>query len=722
MQKNHKKNLLAFLAEVILTLTICFGIAFSSYMGLSAKAENYAARVFQREFLFVLLLAGVLIAIETVFYLRNRTRLQELEMRDHRLSAITDAMFQWQVSIDLETMMATSNTLPEPVPYEQFYGMCIQAAVGAQDICALEINLSPEAIQAIDPGSRMEGIRVTVQEPNAVGSVETRVQEIFVMISHLGHKRTATILCNDITENELERNQVMRSVGSQFAAVVVCNVKTRTYELLYAEQEIAERIHGKTYMECVSNIAEDFMMPEYRDPYIHTLEIGLNTKSREAKGREVIVRMKNGKWCSVTTFKSIGFAENHLFIQCISHADEQMQQQENLKAALRDADTANRSKTAFLSRMSHDMRTPMNAIIGLSALTLDEAKNPAAVRDNMTKIRSASDFMLGLVNDILDMARIEDGSVEFHKERYTYREFLMNMRTMFQAQCEEKKIALDIEESKLNPVIIVDKIRMNQIFFNIFSNAVKYTLPGGKITYNTNNLQIHDQVLSVEFIISDTGIGMTPEFQEHLFEPFTQEDESVTPELQGSGLGLSITKQLVDLMGGTIRIESQKNVGTTVTVSLSFELVAADFKETVVMQEKENSDYACLVDKNVLLVEDHPLNAQIARRLLEKKHMRVIHAENGKMAVEKFNASPEFGFDVILMDIRMPEMSGLDATRAIRALARADAAEVPIIAMSANAYCEDVNKSLEAGMNAHLAKPVEPGKLFDTLEEIVLRR
>ncbi|MDD3796252.1 MAG: ATP-binding protein [Lachnospiraceae bacterium] len=377
----------------------------------------------------------------------------------------------------------------------------------------------------------------------------------------------------------------------------------------------------------------------------------------------------------------------------------------------------NEIKNNFLARMSHDMRTPMNAIIGLIALTLDEADDAEAVRENMTHMRSVSDFMLSLINDVLDMTSLENGSVTLYPEPYTLGEILMNMKIMFWYQCQQKNIQISFRENRPDPMILVDKNRINQIFFNLLSNAVKYTQPGGRITFEIENLKQEEGWLSCDCRIQDTGIGMTDEFQKKMLEPFAQEDESVTPELQGSGLGLSITRMLVNLMGGTMQIESKKGKGTTVTVHLSLQLAARDGAgETV---EKRADEKKCLRGRTILLVEDHPLNARIAIKLLEKKKIHVIHAENGRIGVEKFCASPAYTFDAVLMDIRMPEMSGLDASRSIRSQQRPDAVSVPIIAMSANAYEADIRDSLEAGMNAHLAKPIDPELLYQTLEKYI---
>ncbi|MDD2980314.1 MAG: ATP-binding protein [Hespellia sp.] len=402
---------------------------------------------------------------------------------------------------------------------------------------------------------------------------------------------------------------------------------------------------------------------------------------------------------------------------------EELKQNEELRIALEVSEKAGKAKMDFMSRMSHDLRTPMNVIMGLTAATLDEADHPETVRENMAHIRSASDYMLGLINDILDMDNTEKDAVILKSEPYSYNEFLMEMETLFRAQCTAKNIVLKIKRPSLNPTVMTDKQRLKQIFFNIISNAVTYTPSGGKISIGAYDVRLDDakKRISAVYRVEDNGIGMSEAFMEHLFEPFVQEDNGVSPELKGSGLGLCIAKRLLEQMNGTIQIESQKGKGTTVSVKLSFDLAVKSQIKTPEAGEHRGQNQAeqALAGKNILLAEDHPLNAQIARNLLEKKKMNVIHAENGKVAVALFAASPVGGFDAVLMDIRMPEMSGLEAARAIRSMDRTDAATIPIIAISANAYPKDIQESLNAGMNAHLAKPIKPVEFYETLERFI---
>lgn len=393
------------------------------------------------------------------------------------------------------------------------------------------------------------------------------------------------------------------------------------------------------------------------------------------------------------------------------------EEKQRLAEALEKAEEAGRAKNEFLARMSHDMRTPMNAIIGLAALTLDAAEDAVEVRSNMAKMQTASDFLLSLVNDILDMSKIEDRSLTLNLGPYPYREFLLNMRTTFLPQCEAKNIRLIFEEPGVSPMVLCDKKRLNQVFYNIFSNAVKYTPEGGTIKYCVRNLRFDDDRLSADYVVRDSGIGMSEEYQKRMFEPFTRENNEYTAELQGSGLGLGIVKQLVELMGGSIQIASKKGVGTTVVVHLEFECLSKHEEETSDKRALKSHD--TLRGKTVLLAEDHPINAEITMKLLRGQGMSILHAENGRVALEMFRASDPGSIEIILMDIRMPEMDGLEAARAIRALNRPDAKTVPIIALSANAYAEDVQMSIDAGMNTHLSKPMNLEQLYRAMTELL---
>ncbi len=406
---------------------------------------------------------------------------------------------------------------------------------------------------------------------------------------------------------------------------------------------------------------------------------------------------------------------NEKLNKAIKEAKEANRKLEETNAALTNASNA---KMEFLSRMSHDIRTPMNAIIGMTALALDEINNPDAIKDYLTKINTSSHFLLGLVNDILDMEKIERGAMELHKEPYSYSEFLGNMKTMFEPLCIKKGLKFELSEDKTFLSIVTDKTRLNQIFFNIISNSIKFTPEGGTVSYRIENLEIYDNMISGDYIVADTGIGISKEFQKKMFTEFARDEKRVS-SVQGTGLGLSITKSLVELMGGSIKVDSELGKGTVITIHLIFEIAHGRKNYMSTRMLPDNTDYELLKEKRVLLVEDHPLNTEIAKKLLEKKDMIVYCAENGQDAINKFLVSNEGFFDIILMDIRMPVMDGLTATRNIRKMDRQDANKVPIIAMTANAYDADRQESRNAGMDAHLAKPVNAKEMYRTIAEIL---
>ncbi|MDD3795931.1 MAG: ATP-binding protein [Lachnospiraceae bacterium] len=396
--------------------------------------------------------------------------------------------------------------------------------------------------------------------------------------------------------------------------------------------------------------------------------------------------------------------------------EEQNRKNQELKEALEAARLASNAKTDFLSRMSHDIRTPMNAIIGMTDIAKHENPEPE-VRDCLDKIDGSSRFLLGLINDVLDISKIESGKFKLRPEPYSVTEFNTSIDTIIRPLMQEKKIQFQCYLEKEVKCVLVDRLRFNQIFFNLLSNAVKFTPEGGTVKFYSVYKGSKNGVANVCFIVEDNGIGMSEEFQKYAFESFEQEINGYIPQFQGTGLGLSIVKELVELMGGTIHMESVLGKGTKISVDLSLELAEPQKeKKEKKLQNAENM----LQGKRALLVEDNRINMIVAVKLLKRVGIEVWTAENGKQALELFQGEPAGTFDVILMDIQMPKMDGLEAAGRIRACDHPDAKSIPIIAMSANTYEEDIQKSREAGMNAHLFKPVEPMRLYETLAEYLL--
>lgn len=401
--------------------------------------------------------------------------------------------------------------------------------------------------------------------------------------------------------------------------------------------------------------------------------------------------------------------------------NEEVRQAKVLQEALDAAKSANRAKSVFLSQMSHDMRTPLNAIIGLSNRELTDDIDEKEKIQYLDEIHSSGIYLLGIINDVLDMSKIESGKMVLHPEPYALCDFEQTIRTVIGKQCEQKGIRFLFSTNYIsteNQYIYIDKTRFNQIFINLLSNAVKFTPSEGDVELKIEILGRTGNIIHEKISVRDTGIGMSQKFLPHAFESFSQEvHKNKTIEGQGTGLGLAIVNELVKQMDGTIKIESELGKGTTIVVDLMIPLARADVEK----QKKGYSLNRRVSKKNVhvLLCEDHPLNAKIAIALLEKKGLDVDVAKNGEIGVSMFEASPMNYYQMVFMDIRMPVMNGLEAAKKIRTLNRADADEVVIVAMTANAFDEDVRASLDAGMNAHLSKPIEPEKLYECIEEYI---
>lgn len=387
----------------------------------------------------------------------------------------------------------------------------------------------------------------------------------------------------------------------------------------------------------------------------------------------------------------------------------------------RGLQAASKAKEEFLSRVSHDMRTPLNAVLGFTRLLKDEKGLSPAASDYLKNIDDSGSYLLGLINDVLDMSKIEEGRLRLNPEPYYYREFEKTIRTLLVPRAEEKGVELymrcDIPETK---TVYFDRLRLQQIFVNLVGNAIKFTPSGGKVEFLIASEPVtEDNRMPLTFTVRDNGIGMSEDFvKNRLYHPFEQERVFGGQTETGTGLGLSIVKKLVGQMGGTIECESKPGEGTVFTVRLYPE-TGGEYTEAANLPEIAESE---LNGARVLLCEDNRLNTLIAEKLLEKAGYIVDTAENGAVGVEKFTSSPPGTYDAVLMDIRMPVMDGIAAAKAIRATGRADCKDVPIIAMSANAFDEDVAASLDAGMNEHLAKPTEPRKLYDALSKLIRRR
>lgn len=620
-----------------------------------------------------------------------------------------------------------------------------------------------------------------------------------------------------------------------------------------------------TYLSSVTAYANQYITEPYREEFLRFIQP--DSIREELKKQRVISHTYIVKRHGKESYETVRFArvhqagdqdEKHInsvgacFVDVDAYTRSNLEQQQALSEALTAAEEASKAKTAFLSNMSHEIRTPMNAIIGLDSIALNDPNISHETREYLEKIGSSAEHLLGIINDILDMSRIESGRLTLKHEEFSFQKLLEAINTMFSGQCQDKGLEYQCRiNSDVDDYYIGDNIKLRQVLINILGNAVKFTPAGGKVELQIERTAQFDGKSTLCFSISDTGIGMSKEYLPRLFESFSQEDSSTTTKYGNTGLGMAITKSLVELMNGNIEVESKKGVGTTfvVTVTLSdsgrtelqeedeinpgemtvlivdddpvackhaelvlekagiateiassgkqaldmvklrharmepYNLILVDWKmpemdgvETTrqirseighesaiiiltayrwddVLEEaleagvdsflpkplfaaavldefksakkrkespaKSQQAKTDLTGKHILLAEDVDVNAEIIRMILQMRNMEADHAKNGKIAVELFAEHPAGYYDAILMDMRMPEMDGLEATHTIRAMERDDAKTIPIIALTANAFDEDVQRSMQAGLNAHLSKPVQPELLFETLENLI---
>ena len=545
-----------------------------------------------------------------------------------------------------------------------------------------------------------------------------------------------------IIENESEEmhktrelNKLVEALSSDCFAVLSVNLSTNEIKLMRtldgSEYILIQFFKNKhTYQEYVDFCALNLIAPEEQASFL-ALFNAQKIRQELCKEKTIIIKYKRTHMGIVHNLeaKFVDMSEksgDSRAVLAYRYIDEEVRKETAYRQVLENtakaAKLANAAKTDFISRMSHDIRTPLNGIIGMTYIARDE-QNPPKTVDCLNKIDLSSKFLLGLINDILDMTKAESGKIELHKEPYNIKEFNDYIEAVIKPLCKEKNQKFVLKEEASNAVFpLCDKLRINQIIFNLLSNAVKYTPEGGTITYTIRSKQIAANKTAIWHIISDTGIGISKEFQKIIFDPFTQERRNDVSDTRGTGLGLAIDKKLVDLMGGTINVVSEEGKGSTFTVNFEFDSIPVETGKGNKYQGEQTWTETSLQGKHVLLCEDHPLNQEIAQTLLAKKGVTVVVAEDGQKGVELFKESiPDF-YDAILMDIRMPILNGYEATKAIRALNKADARAIPIIAMTADAFAEDVGKCLAAGMNAHLGKPIEPKQLYETLNKVIADR
>ncbi|MEG1756468.1 MAG: ATP-binding protein [Clostridia bacterium] len=479
-----------------------------------------------------------------------------------------------------------------------------------------------------------------------------------------------------------------------------------------------------SYTEAVQRTAENYVIDTEKALYIEKMSIAFVVQKFQKQDRyEFLYHLRESGNEIRTKQARFVVHDRATGIVVFSRADvtDMLAQQEKQRIALTEslaiAQHANRAKSEFLASMSHDIRTPMNAIIGMCNLAIADENDPKQIHESLQVIAQSSGLLLSLINDILDMNRIESGKVVLMSESFSITEQMQivanRARTLASKKHQSIELALDITHDCCNG----DAVRIHRVIDNILANALKFTQEDGVITFCISESTLENKNLGLyRFEITDTGIGISPEQQQHIFEPFYRVQNVMSVQTEGTGLGLSIAKSIVDYMGGTISLRSNTNVGTTFVIELPLRFAQGVLQEK---EEKKVLEYASdLSGVHALLCEDHPVNQLVAKRILEKEGIMVTVAPNGQVGYELFSKSQPGEFDVILMDIQMPVMNGYEATRAIRCCNHPQAKTISIIAMTANAFAEDIRKCMEVGMNAHFAKPIEQKQLYEMLAEL----
>ncbi len=540
-------------------------------------------------------------------------------------------------------------------------------------------------------------------------------------------------ILEQLKTKEAEAVQLLAAINTTYDMVVSVNLTQNTYRLFEIESFVTNGDSITGVFDEVIDAHCQKVVPMHREQYYNTFSRQALLRAHAEGKKSVYLEYQQcdndgvPHWLSThTMFTSNPYSTDVTEITISQNIDERIDKEEKSKAALEKAlhlaEQANRAKSSFLSSMSHDIRTPMNAVVGFTYLAMNEDDFSVVKNHYLPKIRTAGELLLMLINDILEMSRIESGKIELKEYPYDLSEISKDIIQVVDSLAQEKQIKLRTDCNVTDFHVYCDKLRIHQIITNLLSNAVKFTPAQGTVSVSLQQSTCAEEGYAAYTLrVSDTGIGMSQKFLKNLFEPFEREKTSTVTRLEGTGLGLSIVKKLVDIMDGTISVESQVDKGTTVIINLRFKLVPADVVQQLSMQSKPmtkidiNEMKSFFSGKRLLLVEDNELNLMIVETLLTEAGFIVDTAEDGTCAVDMVrNAPNDHYYDAVLMDIQMPLMDGYEATKIIRSFDD-ERRNVVIIALTANAFESDVIDAKNAGMNAHISKPVNVDELYDIL-------
>ena len=548
---------------------------------------------------------------------------------------------------------------------------------------------------------------------------------------HLGCVREnlkSTVLLKKALDEATKRSEIISTIATLYVTIIHANVKERTYELLKGHDLVQKILGQKGKIDDVmERLPTAFAAMEGREKFREFLNFDtLTERLRNTNYVSTEFVSINGGWrLSRFIVKSRDTQGNVVDVLYVVRdiTEEKLRElmyQKQLKESMEDAQRANISKTAFLRRMSHDIRTPLNGIVGMIHIAQKHSNDVAKLQECRQKVLQSTDYLQKLINNVLDISKLESGSLVLENKSFDMVELLSNNMTVVAMSAYENGVRFEggVEANTIrHRYLIGSPVHLSRVLMNLASNAIKYNHFHGTVNVHCEELSDDGNMAVFKFVCSDTGLGMSEEFQKHAFDVFAQEGKQSTTTFSGSGLGLSIVKDIIELMGGMIELESKENVGSTFTVTVPFKI--DHLVENNDSQKDSCSQSMELSGKRVLLVEDNAINMEIAHAILEEEHLNITEAKNGKEALEIFQNSKLNEYDVIIMDVMMPVMDGLEATKAIRMLEREDAKRIPIIAMTANAFEEDRKACLDAGMDEHIGKPIDIPLLKRTITKAI---